>query len=168
MKQKHRGSAVGRLFFERGSMKLTLLTALGVALLLVAGAGVGASGQEKGKTDADKIQGSWTFVTVEKGGVESNDDIPKEAEVVFTADKVKIQAQGKEMEIGYKLDSAKKPKHIDFLVNEGGKEAVLKGIYALDGDTLKICFAPPGDKRPTELRSELGSSEMSVVMKRAK
>jgi uncharacterized protein (TIGR03067 family) len=145
-------------------MKLKML-----AVLIVGSLGaIGASGQEKGKADGDKIQGTWTFVAVEKGGVEANDDIPKDAKVVVTADKVKIQAQGKEMEIGYKLDSSKKPAHIDFLVNEGGKEAVLKGIYMLDGDTLKICFAPPGEKRPTELRSELGSSEMSVVMKREK
>jgi uncharacterized protein (TIGR03067 family) len=129
---------------------------------------IGASGQEKGKTDQDKIQGTWTFVTVEKGGVESTNDIPKDAKVIFTTDKVKIQAEGKEMEIGYKLDPSKKPGHIDLTINEGGKDAVLKGVYKLEGDTLKVCFAGPGEKRPTELRSELGSSEMYVVMKREK
>jgi uncharacterized protein (TIGR03067 family) len=145
-------------------MKLKMLAVMLVGSLFA----IGASGQEKGKTDQDKIQGTWTFVSVEKGGVDTQDDFIKEAKLVFGADKVKILHQGKEMEAGYKLDPSKKPGHFDLNVNEGGKEAVLKGVYKLEGDTLKICIAPPGEKRPTELRSELGSSEMYVVMKREK
>ena len=50
----------------------------------------------------------------------------------------------------------------------GGKDVVFQGIYALDGDDLKICFAPPGEKRPTEFVTQGGSSEQLVVLKRDK
>ena len=144
-------------------MKLTVLTGLVCALVVTS-----AGGQEKGKTDEEKIQGTWSFVSVERGGIDMNDDFIKEAKVTLTADKVKISAQGKDMEVGYKLDSTKKPKQIDILINEGGKEVVSKGIYELDGDDLKVCFGQPGDNRPTEFKTAGGSSEMLVVMKRDK
>ena len=57
---------------------------------------------------------------------------------------------------------------MDIIINEGGKELILKGIYALDGDDLKVCFGAPGEKRPTEFKTEGGSSEQLAVMKRDK
>jgi uncharacterized protein (TIGR03067 family) len=138
-------------------------------LILGTAFGAGASGQEKGKTDEDKIQGTWTFVGLEKGGVDSMEDFLKEAKLIITATKVKIQAMGKEMEVSYKLDTSKKPRHMDIIeIDGGGKENVLKGIYVLEGDTLKVCFAPPGEKRPTEFATQLGSSEQLAIMKREK
>ena len=144
-------------------MKLKVLAVLACALLAA-----GAGGQEQKKTDEDKIQGTWTFVSLERGGVDVNDDFVKDAKLVITADKVKILAPGKDMEVGYKLDASKKPKHMDILVNEGGKELVIMGIYELDGDTLKVCFGGPTDKRPNELKTQGGSNEQLVVMKREK
>jgi uncharacterized protein (TIGR03067 family) len=128
----------------------------------------GAGGQDKGKTDAEKIQGTWTFVSVERGGVDVMDDFVKEAKLTITADKVKIEFSGKEMEAGYKLDPSKKPAHIDIIANEGGKEVMIPGIYMFDGDNLKVCFSGPGEKRPTEFATQGGSNEMLVVMKREK
>jgi uncharacterized protein (TIGR03067 family) len=144
-------------------MNLKILACMSCALLA---AGVG--GQEPGKTDEDKIQGTWSFVSLEKGGIDVNDDFVKEAKVTITPGKIKIMAQGKEMQVDYKLDPSKKPKHMDITANEGGKEQLLKGIYALDGDDLKVCFAAPGEKRPTEFKTQGGSSEQLVVMKRDK
>jgi uncharacterized protein (TIGR03067 family) len=142
-------------------MKRQLLAVLGVAALLTAGAGA----QEKGKTDEEKFQGTWMFVSVERGGVDVMEDFVKEAKLTFTVDKIKMEFQGKEMQVSYKLDPAKKPAHIDITENSGG---TLKGIYMFEGDNLKVCFAAPGEKRPTEFVTAGGSSEMLVVMKRDK
>ena len=144
-------------------MKQAVLAGVVCALCVM-----GARAQEQGKTDEDKIQGTWSFVSVEKGGIDVNDDFVKEAKLTITADKVKLAAGGKDMEAGYKLDASKKPKHMDILINEGGKELVVKGIYALDGDELKVCFGGPGDNRPTEFKSAGGSNEQMAVMKRDK
>jgi uncharacterized protein (TIGR03067 family) len=144
-------------------MKQVLLAGVVCALFAI-----GARAQEQGKTDEEKIQGTWSFVSVEKGGIDVNDDFVKDAKVTITVDRVKIAAGGKDMEAGYKLDASKKPKHMDIVISDGGKELVLKGIYALDGDELKVCFGGPADNRPTEFKSAGGSNEQMVVMKRDK
>jgi uncharacterized protein (TIGR03067 family) len=145
-------------------MKLKMLAVLFVGSLFA----IGASGQEKGKTDQDKMQGTWSFEYMERGGVEGKEDFLKEAKLIVSADKVKVQALGKEMQIGFKLDPSKKPAHMDIIDTNGGKEVIIKGIYVFEDDKLKICWAPPGDKRPTEFKTELGSSEQMVVLKRDK
>jgi hypothetical protein len=57
---------------------------------------------------------------------------------------------------------------MDIAISDGGKELVLKGIYALDGDELKVCFGGPADNCPAEFISAGGSNEQMVVMKRDK
>jgi uncharacterized protein (TIGR03067 family) len=145
-------------------MKLKMLAVLVVGSLLAAGAG----GQDKDKTDEEKLQGTWTFVSLERGGQEVMDDFVKEAKAIIANGKVKLQAQGKEMEVSIKLDPTKKPKHIDITAMDGGKEVLHKGIYELDGDNFKICFGPPGENRPSEFKTQGGSSEQMAVLKREK
>jgi uncharacterized protein (TIGR03067 family) len=43
----------------------------------------------------------------------------------------------------------------------------LLGIYDLDGEALRICFAEPGQPRPTEFRSPPGSGQILAVQHRA-
>src|SRR5437899_487252 len=119
-------------------MKPMMLAVMVVGALFAAGAGR----QEKGINDEEKIQGTWSVVALERGGFEVTEDFVKQAKLVITPDKVKVQADGKDMQVGYKLDASKKPAHMDILESSGGKDVVFQGIYALDGDDLKICFAP--------------------------
>ena len=42
------------------------------------------------------------------------------------------------------------------------------GIYEIEGDTQKVCFAPPEKERPTKFESESGSGLMLITSKRAK
>ena len=69
----------------------------------------------------------------------------------------------------FKLDPSKKPKAVDALVTEGEfKGKTLLGIYGLEGDTLRACYAPPGKKRPTEFASKEGSGNYLYVYRRQK
>jgi uncharacterized protein (TIGR03067 family) len=56
--------------------------------------------------------------------------------------------------------------------NEGGKEETYKGIYEVQGDTLKICiFSEEEDQtagRPKELAAEKDSKTLLLVFKREK
>jgi len=40
------------------------------------------------------------------------------------------------------------------------------GIYELDGDKVKFCFAAPGKDRPTEFTADAGSLQTLSVWKR--
>jgi uncharacterized protein (TIGR03067 family) len=51
------------------------------------------------------------------------------------------------------------------LVDDDGAE---HGIYTIDADTLTVCFAAPGDSRPTELKSTEQPKTTLIVFKKAK
>jgi hypothetical protein len=55
------------------------------------------------------------------------------------------------------VDPSKKPKTIDYDVIDGpAKGKKLLGIYELEGDTLKSCFAAPDAERPTDFTGKEG------------
>src|SRR5438309_105937 len=66
----------------------------------------------------------------------------------------------------YKLDASKKPAGIDLTITDGSlKGQTFPGIYQFDGDTLKLCRAQPGQKRPTEFASKKGSDTIFLILK---
>jgi uncharacterized protein (TIGR03067 family) len=64
------------------------------------------------------------------------------------------------------LAEVKKVKTIDFRSDLLPEEPI-KGIYEIDGDNLKICFAIEGE-RPTKFESPADSVQMLIVLKRIK
>jgi RNA polymerase sigma factor (sigma-70 family) len=128
----------------------------------------GREAAEKPKADKDSLRGTWIPVSVEENGkkVPEEDVKAKNFEMVFAADKVTLPNKGDSMEVGYKLDPAKSPKQIDLIFD---KEKTAKGIYLLDGDTLKLCVQKdPGSERPTEFVSKEGTNHLLIVLKRKK
>jgi len=74
----------------------------------------------------------------------------------------------------FKLDISKSPKAIDLEIveapapNEDKEGKTSLGIYALDGDDLKLCLATPGEEdRPTKLAGEAGKHVL-LTLKREK
>jgi RNA polymerase sigma factor (sigma-70 family) len=115
------------------------------------------------KTDKDKLPGTWTLVAL----TDTGNEIPQEEikaknfEMVITADKLNLPPKGKQ--VSYKLDPSKKPKQIDLLF-EGGKAA--KGIYSLEGTTLKLCVSTRGSDRPTEFAAPSDLNQILLVLKK--
>jgi uncharacterized protein (TIGR03067 family) len=144
-------------------MNVRVLAVLFVGSMLA----VGASGQEKGKADKDKIEGAWSPVALEREGVKAPQDSFKNLKVTFADGKVKITGTGndKVTDISYTLDPTKKPKEIDFTDFTKGGDA--KGIYELDGDNLKMCVDDT-PTRPTDFTTQAGSSRKLFVLKRDK
>jgi uncharacterized protein (TIGR03067 family) len=66
-----------------------------------------------------------------------------------------------------KLDTSRKPRTIDTeqIVGEH-RGKILQGIYELNGDTLRVCLAPPGKERPTEFSARAGSGNSLAVYRR--
>jgi RNA polymerase sigma factor (sigma-70 family) len=131
---------------------------------------VGAPKDEKAikvdaKSDKEKIQGTWTVVSVKDNGQESSADELKGLTMVITHAKLVLKGvRGEEREFTYQLDPAQKPKWID--VADGEKKML--GIYELDGDSLKICLnETPGGERSTEFVSEAGTAnDQLMILKR--
>lgn len=135
--------------------------ALGLAAFLLLGRA--ATADDK---DLDKLKGKWTVLSVERDGKELENF--KDGTREIDSDKYTLTPKSGAKHSGtFKVDSGKKPKTMD-MVPDGGqyKGKTLQGIYEIDGDTLKICFAEPGKDRPTEFTSKGG--QVLAVHKRAK
>ena len=145
-------------------MRWTLLPAALAAGLLVAA----DAKDDAVKRDMDALQGNWQVVSMERDGEAVN--IAKDAARVIKADKYALTLRpGLTIEGAYKIDPGAKPKTMETTASNGPyKDKELLGIYELDGNTLRICYAPPGKDRPTEFTTKAGSGWILTVHKRAK
>jgi uncharacterized protein (TIGR03067 family) len=120
------------------------------------------------KKDMDALQGKWQLVSLERDG--KSVDVPKDAVRVIKGDTYTINPRPDvTIEGKFKIDPTAKPKQIDTTPTTGdnkGKTAL--GIYEIDGDALKICWAPAGKDRPTEFKSAEGSGVFLAVHKKVK
>jgi uncharacterized protein (TIGR03067 family) len=118
-----------------------------------------------------KLQGTWTATKAERDGKAADDVVGHR--LSFNSNRFQIRSKdGKSLYAGtVRVDPSAKPAAIDFEHTEGGlKGKAWKGIYALDGDTLKICDnAPKLDKgRPAAFEAKSGSGYVSITFERAK
>lgn len=140
-------------------MKLVSLAALGACALLLSR----PSDARAADPDQEKLQGKWAVETFEFNGMPV--EAMKNAVREFKGDKYTLTpATGDVFSGTVKLDSTQKPKHIDLELSD----RTLKGIYEIDGETLKISYVLEGDQRPSEFVSKPDSGVVLAVHKRAK
>ena len=153
-------------------------------ILVVSVLGCSQSGKDSSKSnsDAERIQGEWLLESAsDRGETLSGDKLGpmKDAKFVFTSTTVTVKGEGDDKPSKYTIDASKDPKEIDIVEEKktpgsgsssaSTREETVKGIYVLDGDTLKICTARnPEDARPKELTSTKENKNMLLVMKRSK
>jgi uncharacterized protein (TIGR03067 family) len=66
----------------------------------------------------------------------------------------------------FAVDRSKTPRAIDLYNMQGGNAGKTQyGIYELDGQTLKICYAAPGQERPRYFGSQPGGARTFTVWK---
>jgi uncharacterized protein (TIGR03067 family) len=145
----------------------TMLVGLAAGLLLAS-----AVVADEGKGDQTKLQGAWKAEKAEQNGKEQpNAD---EHLLTFAGDTFTITRKDQVILKGtFTVDATKKPRQIDLVIkesrggNDDGKTA--RGIYDLDGDTLRWCTAKPGkDERPGEFAAAEGSERLLVTLRREK
>jgi uncharacterized protein (TIGR03067 family) len=136
---------------------------LSLTLVFVVAGTLPADDAEK---DLKKLVGTWQEVSnIDNGKERPAADVKSATVVIDASGKWEALKDGTVYLKGaVKLDPSKKPRAADWSV-EGLDKPVL-GIYEVDGDTWKHCFAP--DKRPTEFGSKEGSGVTYIVLKRVK
>jgi uncharacterized protein (TIGR03067 family) len=118
--------------------------------------------------DLDGMQGIWNLVSAMEDGKALPEDKVKQTTIVVEDNTFSFPglAEDATARAGtFKLDATKNPKEIDTTSDE--KELSL-GIYELEPDRYKVCFAPPGKPRPTNFSSEPGSGQILQVWERQK
>ena len=126
-------------------MRLLFIAVLAIVLPLAARAARAAD--DKGD-DAKQLQGTWVIDPAAYKD-EKDPEVVKQMKavrIIFDGDTLTVRhPPGNEEKGGFAVDPSKKPKEIDL-------SDKAKGIYELDGDTLKLLG---GAKRPAERPKEM-------------
>jgi uncharacterized protein (TIGR03067 family) len=118
------------------------------------------------------MQGTWTVVSIEVNGQKLPQDKVGDAQAVIQEDHYTLH----DFRLTFKLDPSKNPPTIDMQGKTGRNEPLtMIGIYELDGDTLRICFAkpsikdrPPETDRPKEFKTMPGTGASLIIYQRKK
>ena len=119
-------------------------------------------------TDLDKMQGTWNLVSAMEDGKALSEDQVKQTTIVVKGNTFRFPGPAEDATARagtFKLDETKNPKEMDSTSDE--KEISL-GIYELESDSYKVCFAPAGKPRPANFSSEPGSGQILQVWQRQK
>src|SRR5262245_64499527 len=129
------------------TMRITLL--VGLAALTLSSAP--AADDAAVKKDIAQLQGTWSMVSASADGQPMPEETRKQMKRICKGDEITV-LMGDDVFLKAKItiDPLKKPKTISYDMTEGFTKGQKQlGIYELEGDTFKACFAKPGAERPT-------------------
>ena len=131
-------------------MRLHVLGFLAIGLLVVAG--------YVRSEDAKKpnLSGTWKLEKGEQGGEDIPEDALKTGKMEIKGDNFSFKLGEFEGEGKLKLDYEKTPHTVDSEMTSGQASGqTYKGIFEIvDENTMKQCYANPGDDRPTKFSTK--------------
>jgi uncharacterized protein (TIGR03067 family) len=139
-------------------------------LVLLAGVLVAADAKDDAKKEMEKLQGTWVMVSSERNGEALPDNQIKAFKRTIKGDEFTVARDAETVAKGtFTVDPSKSPKTIDVTITEGdNKDKKMLGIYEIDGDNHKVCYAPFGKDRPKEFSSKGEEGLVLSVWKRDK
>jgi uncharacterized protein (TIGR03067 family) len=119
--------------------------------------------------DLQAMEGKWTIASAEAGGRNVDSEEMKALVVTIMGDHYELLTKEGPDGGSLKLDETQTPKTMDATKTEGlvvGK--VIKAIYEISGDTMRVCYALDGSARPAEFATKEGSPWLLVTYQREK
>ena len=153
----------------RATMKAIRMTAL-LAVMTVIIPSVWAADSQAVKKDMARLQGEWSMVSGSADGQAMPEQMLKQMKRVCQGDETTTKMGNQVfLKAKFTVNPVKKPKAIDYQMTDGfTKGKTQLGIYELDGDTFKSCFAKPGSERPKDFSTKPGDGRTLSVWKRDK
>jgi uncharacterized protein (TIGR03067 family) len=150
-------------------MKSTRTTFL-LVLIVAAASLLWAADDSAIKQDLAKLQGAWVMVSGSADGQPVPEEMRRQMRRVCKGDEATTTMGGQVfLKAKITLDPSKTPKSIDYQMLEGfTKGKTQLGIYEVEGDTFKACFAAPGSERPKDFTTKPGDGRTLTVWKREK
>jgi uncharacterized protein (TIGR03067 family) len=120
--------------------------------------------------DLAELQGTWVMVSMETEGHEAPAEDIKDYFAVYEGNRLTLRVGERVRRRGIvTVNPTRRPKAINTWDQDGPfEDQTVPGIYALEGDTLKLCFARPGQDRPKEFTTKSGTAFLCCVYKKVK
>jgi uncharacterized protein (TIGR03067 family) len=137
---------------------------LGLAML-----GIALSCTTLRADDAKDMEGVWKPVEATLGKQKWSEEMLRATRLKISGDQYEVVVDKQADRGRLKLDPAAKLKALDIIGTEGpNKGKTILAIYELSGDTLRVCYALTGDKRPTAFDVKGEAVLFLVTYKRVK
>jgi uncharacterized protein (TIGR03067 family) len=120
---------------------------------------------DRAAKDLKKYQGNWSAVAVRIGSDKQlTDDELKKTRLVVTGNKFTLTFNDQTITGTFTLDPSQKPNQID-VVLDGSDKAKLIGVYEIQGNERRTCFAGSDRARPKGV-ADMGEGILSFHWKR--
>jgi len=121
----------------------------------------------KPESDLDKLQGTWTILTLQMDGVEMPAGAPGGSQIAVKGDRFTTISMGAKYDGTITLDATQSPKTFDLKFTAGPEKGNTSlGIYELDGDNWKICLTVTGNTRPRTFTTKPGIGHALETLRR--
>ena len=121
--------------------------------------------EEAKRADQKRLQGIWSISSGTVGGQPR--DATKKARWIIDGHKIVMELEQRR-EGKFTLDPAKSPRRIDIVTTatDDEKSEEIHAVYEFSGDEVYVCLSSGGEPRPTSLRANSGTAEVSFVLTR--
>ena len=110
------------------------------------------------------IEGTWKLISGEQNGeAEPQEDLERSS-LVIEGNQHTVTIGEAVLKGTHTLDTSGDPMTIDASDTAGPFEGMsLKGIYRVEDDEFTVCFAAPGEDRPTEFTTKNGKATINLM-----